>query len=51
MLTETAKANGLSGKRALAQALVWKMARDRDEGLALKRARVFQDNEKKVDVR
>ncbi|CAN0080547.1 unnamed protein product, partial [Scytosiphon promiscuus] len=50
-LTEMAKANSLTGKRALAQALVWKMARDRDEGLALKRNKTLQDNEKGVDLR
>lgn len=36
LLVETAKKQALSGKRAFAQALVWIMAKDREEGLALK---------------
>lgn len=45
-----AKQNGISGKRALAQALVWRMARDREEGLALKKNKTIQDNENDVDL-
>lgn len=41
-----AKQNGIAGKRALAQALVWRMARDREEGLALKKNKAIQHNEK-----
>lgn len=40
-----AKQNGISGKRALAQALVWRMARDREEGLALKKNKAIQNND------
>lgn len=46
-----AKQNGISGKRALAQALVWRMAKDREEGLASKKNKFVQDNEKNIDLR
>lgn len=44
LLAETAKRNGMSGKRSLAQALVWTMARDREEGLLDKKNKVLRDN-------
>lgn len=44
-LVETAKQNGISGKRALAQALVWTMARDREEGLLAKQNKAVQDKD------
>lgn len=50
-LADIAKQNSISGRRALAQALVWKMARDREEGLALKKGKAMQDNEKGIDIR
>ncbi|CAM9454807.1 unnamed protein product, partial [Pylaiella littoralis] len=50
-LAEMAKQNGISGKRALAQALVWRMARDRKEGLASKKNNATQDNQKDLDIR
>ncbi|CAM9405657.1 unnamed protein product [Ectocarpus sp. 4 AP-2014] len=50
-LAEMAKLNGISGKRALAQALVWRMAKDREEGLASKKNKFVQDNEKNIDLR
>lgn len=46
-----AKQNGISGRRALAQALVWRMARDREEGLASKKNKTFHDSGKDFDVR
>eukprot|EP00903_Cladosiphon_okamuranus_P016096 g14858.t1 len=50
-LAEIAKQNSISGKRALAQALVWQMERDRQEGLALKKDKAMQDNEKGIEIR
>eukprot|EP00752_Nemacystus_decipiens_P011329 g10067.t1 len=50
-LAEIAKQNSISGKRALAQALVWRMSRDREEGLALKKDKAVQDNEKDIYIR
>ena len=50
-LAETAKKNEITGKRALAQALVWRMARDREEGLALKKDKAIQNNERDIDLR
>ncbi|CAM9091877.1 unnamed protein product [Ectocarpus fasciculatus] len=46
-----AKQNGMSGKRALAQALVWRMAKDREEGLTSKKNKVVQENKKNIDLR
>ncbi len=46
-----AKKNDITGKRALAQALAWRMARDREEGLALKKDKAIQDNERDIDLR
>lgn len=51
VLAEIAKQNSISGKRALAQALVWKMSRDREEGLALKKGKAIRDNDKGIDIR
>lgn len=45
LLVETAKQHGISGKRALAQALVWIMRRDQEEGLAAKKIGVAQSKE------
>lgn len=45
LLVETAKQQGISGKRALAQALVWIMRRDQEEGLAAKKIGVAQNKE------
>lgn len=50
-LAEMAKKNDITGKRALAQALAWRMARDREEGLALKKDKAIQDNERHIDLR
>lgn len=48
LLAETAKKLGISGKRALAQALVWMMAKDREEGLALKKNNASQERDNEL---